>query len=212
MSGVIGSLEVRSATPRARTHVYSGVWTAATTPGASLSEKDCSNAASRASSGACPLSPIVILTACSVSSVVVVVSSAESCSWLPLPPPQLLTSIAANKVRKSPLSHLSHLSWCIPRANIPHSFRPVDHLHGATGRNLALPIRPSFREDPSSRQLMNRGQRGLSYRLISTSRTHASTTATRNDRTTPATSKYRPLTPQLSTAIPAATKGSVATC
>src|SRR5215204_6978958 len=33
-SGLIGSLEVRSATPRARIHVYWGVCTAATTPGA----------------------------------------------------------------------------------------------------------------------------------------------------------------------------------
>src|SRR5215212_2174360 len=52
-SGVIGTPEARSATPRARTHVYWAVCTAATTPGASLSLKDLSNAGSRSALDAC---------------------------------------------------------------------------------------------------------------------------------------------------------------
>src|SRR5215208_8236068 len=58
-SGVIGSPEARSATPRARTHVYSGVCTAATTPGASLSLKDFLNAASRWALVGCSPPPLV---------------------------------------------------------------------------------------------------------------------------------------------------------
>jgi hypothetical protein len=58
-SGVIGSPEARSATPRARTHVYLEVCPAATTPGASLSLKDFSNAASRSALVACSPPPLV---------------------------------------------------------------------------------------------------------------------------------------------------------
>jgi hypothetical protein len=89
MSADIGSSEPMSATPRVSTHVYSGVWTAATTPGASLSEKDCSNAAFRASSGACPVSPVVVVS----------------------PPPQLLTSRAANAATTSPISRLLRIPY-----------------------------------------------------------------------------------------------------
>src|SRR5215210_3840797 len=138
-SGVIGSSEERSATPRVSTHVYWGVWIAATTPGAPLSEKDCSNAAFRASSGA--WSPPPVEVACSVPSVVVV-SSAESSSWLLPPPPQLLTRTAANAVTTSTISRL----WYIPYAkNIPSL--PVDQRNDATGRTLVLPTNLSFRED-----------------------------------------------------------------
>src|SRR5918995_51164 len=104
ISGVIGSSELRSATPRARIHVYSGVCTAATTPGAELCWKAFFSAASRSAVDACSPPPPAV-----------VVSAAESSSWPP-PPPQLLTSIAANAVTTSPISHL----WCIPHAkNIP---------------------------------------------------------------------------------------------
>src|SRR5215217_2609674 len=130
-SGVIVSSEVRSATPRARTHAYSAVWTAATTPGAPLSEKDCSNAASRASSGACPLSPIVIVIACSVSSVVVV-SSAES-SWLPPPPATATHQHSRQQGQEKPPQPplLVHTTSEHPPP------LPVDHRYGGTERNLA---------------------------------------------------------------------------
>src|SRR5918998_3607523 len=130
-SGVIGFSEERSATPRVSNHVSSGVWTAATTPGAPLSENDSSNAAFRASTGTCPL-----------SAVVVVVSSTES-SWpAPPSPPHPLTTRAANAVTTSTIGHL----WGIPHAkNIPPL--PVeDRRNDATWRNLARPLRPSFRE------------------------------------------------------------------
>ena len=51
---------------------------------------------------------------------------------------------------------------------------------------------------------------GFSYRLISTSNTHASNKATRVERTMPATSQYRPSNPPTSTMMPATTDGSVA--
>ena len=70
-SGVIGSSEARSATPRARIHVYSGVCTAATTPGAALCLKDFFSAASRSAVDACSPPPPAV-----------VVSAAESSSWL----------------------------------------------------------------------------------------------------------------------------------
>src|SRR5215212_1065923 len=127
-SDVIGSSVVRSATPRVPTHVYSGVCTAATTPGAPLSWKDSSNAASRSALDACSQPPQGV------------VSKVEPC-WLPSPPPQLLTSKSTNTVTTIRISAL----WCIPHAeNIPPL--PVDRRNVATGRILALPPRPSFRE------------------------------------------------------------------
>lgn len=62
-SGVIGSPEARSATPMACTHVKSGVCTAATTPGASLSLKDFLSAASRSAFDTCVPPPEVCLRA-----------------------------------------------------------------------------------------------------------------------------------------------------
>jgi hypothetical protein len=91
-SGVIGFLEARSATPRAPTHVYWGVCTAATTPGASLSRKDFFNAASRSALDAHPLPPVVCLPA------------AES-PWPPPPPLHLIPSRMTNPVTKMPTFH-----------------------------------------------------------------------------------------------------------
>src|SRR5215217_9258323 len=125
-SGVIGSPEVRSATPRALTHVYWGVCTAATTPGASLSSKDFFNAASRSALVACSPPPLVWGPA------------AES-PLLPSPPPHPIPRKSTNTATKSPLSHLR---WCTPRANIPHPFRqtiaivPWDEL----GRHLCARV------------------------------------------------------------------------
>src|SRR5829696_4737274 len=75
------------------------------------------------------------------SSPVVEVSFCACSSWLPPPPPQLLTSKSTNTVTIIRISAL----WCIPHAeNIPPL--PVDRRNDATGRNLALPPRPSVRE------------------------------------------------------------------
>src|SRR5215203_6635249 len=100
-SGVIGSLEARSATPRAPIQVYWGVCTAATTPGASLSLNDFSNAASRSASDACSMPPVVRVPA-------------PESPWPPPPPPHPLPSRITNTVTKRPLIHNR---WCIPWAN-----------------------------------------------------------------------------------------------
>src|SRR5215213_9042211 len=98
-SGVIGSPEARSATPRVLTHVYWGVCTASTTPGASLSLKDFFNAASRSALVACSPPPL----AC--------VPAAES-PLLPLPPPHPLPSRSSNPVRRSTPFHIAwFLFW-----------------------------------------------------------------------------------------------------
>src|SRR5215217_3247363 len=113
-SGVIGSPEARSATPRVLTHVYWGVCTAATTPGASLSLKDFFNAASRSSLVACSPPPLVCVPA------------AES-PLLPLPPPHPIpskstntrsrkalsaTSVGAHRERTSPTLSAKQSVWC----------------------------------------------------------------------------------------------------
>src|SRR5215218_3648850 len=52
--------------------------------------------------------------------------------------------------------------------------------------------------------------RDFSYRLISTSSTHASNNATRVEKTMPATSQYRLPNPPTSTEMPATSNGNVA--
>src|SRR5215212_3615751 len=109
-SADIGSSEERSATPRVPTHVSSGVWTAAITPGAPVSKKDCSKAAfraswdKRASSDAC-------------------FSSACSSSWPP-PPPQPLASRSVNAATKSPTNHNRRspqlVVMCLPHRRAAH--------------------------------------------------------------------------------------------
>src|SRR5215211_4045201 len=103
-SGVIGSPEARSATPRARTHVYSGVCTAATTPGASLSLNDFFSAASRSAVGACSLPPAVCLP------------SPET--FRPLPPLHPIPSRSTNTVTKMPTFHAR---WYVILENIADS-------------------------------------------------------------------------------------------
>jgi hypothetical protein len=92
-SGVIGSSEVRSTPPRARIHVYSGVCTAATTPGASLSLKDFFNAASRSALVAC--SPPLLVW----------VPAAES-PLLPSPPLHPFPSRSTNPITRSAAFHI----------------------------------------------------------------------------------------------------------
>src|SRR5215210_9489038 len=92
-SGVIGFPEARSATPMACTHVYRGVCTAATTPGASLSLKDFFSAASRSASIAC--SPPLLVW----------VPAAES-PLLPSPPPHPLPSRSNNAITRSAAFHI----------------------------------------------------------------------------------------------------------
>src|SRR5215213_7492777 len=127
-SVVIGFLVVRLRTPRACTHVQRGVCTAATTPGASLCLKDFFSAASRSAVVACSPPPLAWELA------------AECSSWPP-PPPQLLTSIVANAITPSPISH----PRCIPPTkNIPPLLAAA--RYGATVRNPVPPLYLSFRE------------------------------------------------------------------
>src|SRR5215212_9415948 len=115
-SGVIGSLEARSATPRAPTHVYSGVCTAATTPGASLSRNDFFNAASRSALDACSLPPVVCLPAVEPS-------------LLPSPPLHPLPSRSTNPVTRSTPFHIDRCVFCAN--NLSPFIRSSIYSHGA---------------------------------------------------------------------------------
>src|SRR5215218_2844517 len=132
-SGVIDSPEARSATPRARTHVYRGVCTAATTPGASLSLKDFSNAASSSAVDACSLSPVVWVPA------------AES-PLLPSPPLHPLPSRSTNPVTRSTPFHIDR---CIFWTNKRDPSQSAIDLHTRTRRKPRLPPAPTFPNTPS---------------------------------------------------------------
>src|SRR5215207_8859505 len=127
-SGVIGSPEARSATPRALTHVYWEVCTAATTPGASLSLKDFFNAASRSALVARWPPPLVWVPA------------AES-PLLPSPPLHPLPSRSTNPVaRSSPF----HIDRCFLWTNKRDPSQSAMDPHTRTGRNPPPPSAPTF--------------------------------------------------------------------
>src|SRR5215216_5703738 len=127
-SGGIGSPEARSATPRVRTHVYRGVCTAATTPGASLPLKDFFNAASRSAVDACSPPPLVWVPA------------AES-PLLPSSPPHPLPSRSTNPVTRSTPFHIDRcIFWTNKRDPSQSAIEPYTR----TPRKPRLPPALTF--------------------------------------------------------------------